>query len=139
MRWRLSPLNKLPARFAPEVLRDYWRDRALVVLLLVIVALFCWVAWEFLPRQRARPVVAIGTVRDLQRGWQAESKYRLVRAPETMVLVTLPGGGATQFLGDPQRFEQCRAGGPIRLVRQQTNSGLPGWELAPDPCGPAGH
>lgn len=134
-RWRL---NKLPARFAPEVLRDYWRDRALAVLLLIIVASLCWVAWEFLPRQGARPMVVIGTVRDLQRGWQAQSKYRLVRAPETTVVVALPGGGATQFFGDPQRFEHCRAGGPIRLVRRETNSGMPEWELAPDPC-PPGH
>ncbi len=106
------------------------------MLLLVIVALLCWVAWEFLPRQGARPMVVIGTVRDLQRGWQAQNKYRLVRVPETTVMVSLPGGGAAQFFGDPKRFEHCSTGGPIRLVRQQTNSGMPEWELAPDPCPP---
>lgn len=136
MRWRPWPLNKVPARFAPEVLRDYWRNRTLAVLGLAIVALLCWIAWEFLPREGVRPVVAVGTIRDVRKGWLPQSKYNPPRGPVAYIGVTLPEGGSRQLAGDIRLLDQCRRGAPIRLLRFETNIGVPEWRLAPNACGP---
>ncbi|MEP9359108.1 hypothetical protein [Sphingomonas sp. KR3-1] len=101
---------------------------------LAITALLGWFAWERLPRAGRPSTVVTGTVRDMRRGWQPQSKYLLVRKPLAEIDVTLPGGGTELLAGDIGLLDQCRRGGPIRLLRQQTNSGWTDWALMANPC-----
>ncbi|MBB4099760.1 hypothetical protein [Sphingomonas kyeonggiensis] len=127
----------MPARFVRFLLWEYRRDWAAALLLLVVVALACWWAWEKLPRPGTTAVVATGTIFDLRQGLPSGGKYTLANGPIAAIDVTMPGGGVQRFTGDRHLIGRCRRGDPVRLTRKENSLGQSEWVLTADSCGTA--
>lgn len=124
----------MTARFAPHPIRDYWRDWAVALLLLAIGAFFVWLGWGSLPRREGAAIVATGTIRDLRQGVPSGGKYTLAHGPIAVIEVTMPGGGAQRFTGDPELLVRCRRGDTVRLTRYRNDRGKFDWALEAGSC-----